>query len=242
MPSPTTALQLIRDGLSLTNAVGADQTLTADETAEGLRAFNDVLEIFSTRNLAVYGSVNQSLNTVIGQSVYTVGTGGDWNVDRPVRISDDGYSVVNTVSFPLVSMTQDEYNAIAFKGQTQDFPTRYLYVNDFPLGRLTVFPVPSAVTPLTFSVDRILTSVASAGTTISFPPGYAMVFVYKLAIMLAPRFGKKISSYPEIVQIANDSFADICRANKKTRLMSYGPDFGTNGSFGTPYSRFIAGY
>lgn len=236
MPSPTTALTIIRDALGLTNAVGVDQQLTTDETADCLRKFNDLLEIFSTRNLAVYGRANLTFNTVVGQSVYTVGTGGNWNIVRPVRIVDPGYSVISSTSYPIVSMTQDEYDSIVFKGQTQDYPSRYLYVNDFPLGLLTVFPVPSAVTPITLPVDRVLSAISSAGATISFPPGYAMVFQYKLAIMLAPVFGKKITAYPDIVKIANDSFADIARANKKVRLMRF-----DTAPIGTPYQRFMAG-
>lgn len=220
MPSPTTALTLIRGALGLVNAVGVDQTLTASETDDGLSAFNDLLEIFSTRNLAVYGTANQTFNTISGQAVYTIGVGGNWSAARPERISG-GYSVVNDVSFPITSMTQEEYNAIAFKGQTQTFPFRYLYVNDYPLGLVTLYPTPSAVTPITWTMDRVLSAVSSAGTTLSFPPGYAMVFKYKLAVMLAPMFGKKIRDYPDVVQIANESFADISRANKKRRLMSF---------------------
>lgn len=237
MPSPTTALQIIEDALGLTNAVGTDQQLTTDEISDCLRKFNDLLEIFSTRTLGVYGQANQTFNTVVGQSVYTVGTGGNWNITRPVRIVDPGYSVTNTVSYPLESMTQEEYDAIAFKAQTQDFPTRYLYVNDYPLGLLTLFPVPSAVVPITLPIDRLLTSISSAAATITYPPGYSMVFQYKLAIMLAPMFGKKIRDYPDIVQIANDSFADIARANKKVRLMRF-----DSAPTGTPFQRFMAGY
>lgn len=225
MPSPTTALEIIEDALGLTNAVGVDQTLTADETSDCLRAFNDLLEIFSTRNLAVYGQANQSLNTVIGQAVYTVGTGGNWNIVRPVRINDPAYSTINGATLPLVSITQEEYNLLAVHGQTQDYPIYYLYVNEFPLGLLTLWPTPSAVTPVTFSIDRILTAIASPGAAVSFPPGYAMVFKYKLGIMLAPMFGKKITQYPDVIQIANDSFADICRANKKRRVQQFDPAF-----------------
>lgn len=241
MPSPTTAGTIIGDALGLMNAVGVDQTLTADELADGLRAFNDLLEIFSTKNLAVYGQAEQTFNTVVGQSVYTVGTGGNWNTARPARIADAGYSVINGSSFPLTSMTQDEYNAISYKAQTQDYPNRYLYVNDSPLGLLTLFPVPSAVTPVTLPLDRVLTAIASAGDAVSFPPGYAMVFKYKLGIMLAPLFGKKISNYPDVVQIANESFADICRLNRRARLLAYDPALGQPyGGYGL--GRFLGGY
>lgn len=241
MPSPTTAETIIEDALGLTNAVGVDQTLTADEVSDSLRAFNDLLEIFSVNNLAVYGQADQTFNTVANQAVYTIGTGGNWNTTRPVRINQPAYSVINSVSFPCLSMTQEEYNSIAVKGQTQAYPERYLYVNDFPLGLVTLWPVPNAVTPLTLSIDRLLTAISSAGAAISFPPGYAMVFKYKLAIMLAPMFGKKIRDYPDVVAIATSSFADICRANKTLRLMTYDPALGGNMAGASTLARFLGG-
>jgi hypothetical protein len=239
MPSPTTALEIIRGALNLTNAVGTDQTLTAAETSDSLSIFNDLLEIFNTRKLAVYGAVNQTFNTVAAQATYTIGTGGNWNAMRPVRIDDPAYAVVNGASFPVYSMTQAEYNLITVKTQQQEFPYRYLFVNSFPLGNITLWPVPSGVVPITFSIDTQLTAITSAGATISYPPGYAMAFRYKLAIMLAPLFGKKIRDYPDIVAIANESFADICRVNKTLTLSQY--PYGLNR--GNPnYQDFIAGY
>lgn len=238
MPSPTTALEIIRGSLGLSNAVGADQQLTALETSDSLAVFNDLLEIFNTKNLAVYGAANQTFNTVIGQAVYTIGTGGDWNTTRPVRINDPAYAVVNGSSYPFYSMTQAEYNQITVKTQTQQFPYRYLYVNAFPLGLVTLWPVPSAVTALTFSIDGQLTAISSVGTTISFPPGYANAFRYKLGVMLMPYFGKKAVDFPDIVQIANDSFADICRANKKLTMMQYPYGLAQNNP---NYQDFIAG-
>lgn len=221
MPSPTTALDIIRGALNLTNAVGVDQTLTADEVSDGLEVFNDLLEIFNTRNLSVFGSANQTFNTIAGQAVYTIGAGGDWSTVRPVRINDPAYVVINNTSYPVYSMTQAEYNAIPVKTQPQPFPYRYLYVNYFPLALVTLWPVPSQVAPITFSIDNQLAAVTNASTAISFPPGYAMVFKYKLAVMLAPLFGRKMTAYPDVMKIANESFADICRANKTLTLMDY---------------------
>lgn len=236
MPSPITALTLIEDALGLTNAVGVDQTLTSDETSDCLRKLNDLVEIFSTENLAVYGQANQTFNTVVGQAVYTIGTGGNWNTTRPVRINDPCYSTYQGSTFPLVSITQGEYNLILLKTQTQEFPDFYLYVNEYPLGLVTLWPVPSAVVPVTLSIDRVLSQVATSATSLSFPPGYAMAFTYKLAVMLAPMFGKKITDYPDVQKIANDSFASIKRANKKQRVMTVDPMYSDfSSSYGTPY-------
>lgn len=242
MPSPTTALQLIRDGLGLTNSVGVDQTLTADETADGLRVLNDLMEDWSTQSLAVWGQANQTFNTIANQAVYTIGTSGaDWTATaRPVGISDPAYSVINSVTFPCISIGQDEYNRIAVKGQTQQFPDFYLFVNDFPLGRITLWPVPSAVTPITFSIDRVLAQVAAAGTTLSFPPGYAKAFKYALGVELAPIFGKSIRNYPDVLDIARSTFAHIKRVNSKKRTMVVDPAYSTNNSYS--YQDYMRGF
>lgn len=216
----------MRDALALTNAVGVDQTLTADETSDCLRVLNDEVEDWSTQNMAVYGLSNQTFNTVIGQSVYTIGPAGSWNTNRPVRINDPAYSVYGGTTFPLTSITQAEYNLLAVKTQTQEFPDYYLYVNEWPLGVVTLWPVPSAVTPVTFSIDLQIDSVPTAATVLSFPPGYMKAFRYRLAVQYAPMFGKRISNYPEIVAIAQESFANIKRANKKLHLLTFGSEWG----------------
>lgn len=232
MPSPTTPLQMIRDGLALTNAIGTDQTLTTDEAALGLRVYNDILENWSTQNLFVWGTANQTFNTVAGQAVYTIGTGGNWNTDRPVNINDYAYATINGVTFPFTSIDQQQYNRIAFKAQAQEFPYYFLYVNDFPLGLVTLWPVPNAVTPLTFSIDRLLTAVASVGTTVSYPPGYAKAFKYALAVELAPYFGKSIAQYPDVMKTALDSFSDIKRANQTLASMPISRNFSDAGLYG----------
>jgi hypothetical protein len=228
----STALQLIRDALGLTGAVGVDQTLTADETSDGLRVLNQLMEDWSTQNLAVYGQANLPFNTVVGQSVYTIGTGGNWATTRPVRINAPAYSVYQGVSFPCLPMIQAEYNLIPDKTQTQDFPDYYLYVNDAPLGLVTLYPVPSSIVPVTFSIDRVLTEASTAATVLSLPPGYLKALRYALAIELAPWFGKKILNYPEIVKMAATSFANIKRANRTLSLMRVDPAYGDGYSGG----------
>lgn len=227
MPSPTTVLQIARDGLSLTNAVGSDQILTADEAAEVLRVFNDLVEDWSTQDMAVYGQANQTFNTVAGQKVYTIGVGGNWVTTTPVvRINDPAYSTISGVTFVCTSMTQGEYNSIAYKDQPQQFAYRYLFVNEYPLGLITLYPVPNAVTAMTFSIDQVLTKATTVGQTITFPLGYAKAFKYALGVEMAPVFGKRITNYPDVVAIARETFANIKRTNKRARVMVIDPAYG----------------
>lgn len=233
MPSPTTALQIIEDALGLCNCVGVDQTPTADEVSDSLRAFNDLLEDWSTQNLAVWGNANQTFPTVAGQATYTIGPAGNWNTTRPANISDPAYSTIQGVTFPCISITQDAYNRIAVKAQPQQYPNFYLYVNDYPLGLVTLWPVPNAVTPITFSIDRLLTQITSAAAAITFPPGYAKAFKYCLGVELAPLFGKKIANYPDVVAIYKETFGNVKRSNNKQRTMTFDPAYGDS-TYGAP--------
>lgn len=237
MPSPTTALTLIEDALGLTNSVGVDQTLTADEVSDCLRVFNDVLEDWSTQKLAVYGQANQSFNTVANQALYTIGAGGNWNTVRPVRIQEPAYATISGVSFPYTPITQADYNLIGYKtqgGGGTDSPQFYLYVNEYPLGLVTLWPVPSAIFAITFSIDRTLTAVANAATSISFPPGYAKAFKYTMAVELSPLFGKKISNYPDVLAIQKETFGNIKRANQEPPLLQYDSALLSTPSYGYP--------
>lgn len=223
MPSPTTALQLIEDALGLTNAVGVDQTLTTDEVSDSLRVFNDILEDWSTQSLAVYSTVTQQFSTVATQASYTIGIGGNWNTTRPVRINPPIACTYQGVDFVVTDMSQADYDTIGFKTQPNIVPMWYLYVNSFPLGTITFWPVPSQIVTMTLDIDNVLSAVSNAATQISFPPGYAKAFKYCLGVELAPVFGKKISNYPDVLGIYKQSFANIKRANNKPQELSYDP-------------------
>lgn len=224
MPSPTTAIKIIRGALGVTNSVGVDQVLTADETALGVEVFNDILEQWSTDSLSLWGQADQTFMTVPGQKTYAIGPTGDWVGDRPVNISEDAYTVLpvgdaTPTSFVCSSLSRQQYNDIAVKDQQNNFAMRYWYTADFPNGTLILWPVPSVAAPFTFSSSRILTPITNAGAIISFPPGYAKAFKWVLAVELAPYFGKQASD--DVKSIARDAYASIKRANKEAAILQF---------------------
>lgn len=219
MPSPTTAGALVQSSLRLIGAIATGETPTAAELTDGLSAFNDLLELLSTSNLAVYGSAVEVFPTVGGQGVYTIGPGGNWATTRPVRIQGDAVCTYQGVDFPVPQWGQGEYDAVALKTQQQPIVERLLYVNDSPLGRITLWPVPSQVVNITINTDRILTAVTDTSTAVSMPPGYTLMFKHLLAPMLAPDYG--ITVDPNIIAIGTSALAAIKRANKTKREMSF---------------------
>lgn len=219
MPSPTTAGALITSSLRLIGAIATGETPTAAELNDGINVLNDLLENWSTQNLAMYGSAVETFPTVGGQAVYTIGPAGNWNTVRPIRISGDPYCNFNGVDFPIDPIGQDEYDAIGLKTQQQPIVEKLLYVNTNPLGLITLWPVPSGIVNITINTDRVLTAVIDQSTAMIFPPGYMLPMRYALGILLAPDYVRAIT--PEVSGVAQTSFAALKRANKVRRVMTF---------------------
>lgn len=215
----TTALDLIRRGLNLTNAVGVDQTLTALETSDCLAKFNGMADSWNADSLAVYNTNYQTFNTVAGQASYTIGPTGNWVTTRPASIMSPAFCTYQGLDFPMWSMTQEQYNTISLKTQQQQIIERFLYINDITDGIVVLWPVPAAVTPVSFNFQTLLTGPATAATTIAFPPGYEEAFEYNLAVRLAPLFGKVASA--DVQQMAKESFALVKKSNRTSPTMFY---------------------
>lgn len=226
MPSPITALELIKSSLRLIGVIAYAETPTAEEANDALLTLNDLLETWSTERLSVYGAANESFVTVAGLATYTIGPGGNWNTTRPVRISG-AYCTFGGVDFGIREWGQEQYNGVRLKTQQQDIVERYLFINDLPLGRVTLWPVPSSIMPIVLSTDRVLTAAAALATSLSFPPGYALALKHALAIMLAPEYGATIGA--EIAQVAKESKANIKRANREPRRMTFDSMLTTDG-------------
>lgn len=219
MPSGVTAGVLVKSAMRLGGAIATGETPTPDELTDGLAAFNDLLENWSTQNLAVFGNAVESFPTVVGQAVYTIGPGGNWNTVRPIRINDNSYCTFQGVDFPVGRIGQDEYNLIALKTQQQPIIEKLLYVNENPLGKITLWPVPAQIVTISLDSDRVLTSVADTATVISMPPGYLLAMKHALWILMAPDYGRTIPD--AVLNVAQSSFAAIKRANKVKRVARF---------------------
>lgn len=218
MPSPIPVPTLIASSMRLIGAIASGEDPTPEEIDDALLTLNDLLENWSTEKLSVWGAVNESFSLVQGQATYTIGTGGDFNTNRPVYVNG-GYTTVNSVDTPVHSMTQGEYNLITLKSLQNTCVERMLYVNDFPLGRLTFWPVPSASVMVTLSLSRLLSYPVTALDSLTGPPGFLKALRYALAIELAPEFGTEASE--TVILVAADAKADYKKSNMTDVVARY---------------------
>lgn len=222
MPSPIVVSDLLSSAARLAGVLADGETLTPSEYTDCVRVLNDMLENWSTEKLSVYGAQNQSFNTVAAQATYTIGSGGNFNTQRPTLGIIAAYCTLG-VDYPIEVVDQNRWNMIGLKSQG-GIPEKLLYVGDFPLGRISLWPVPSEVMPLVLTMARTLTFPVALADVLSGPPGMMKALRTCLAVEICPEFGASAS--PELVVIATDAKADYKRANQQSVLPVAGYDAG----------------
>lgn len=213
-----TALELLTDSLRKLGVLSANETPRAFQANQALAVLNDLLEAWSTESLSVWGIVPQAFNTVVGKASYTIGPGGDWNTARPVRIGDPATCTYQGVDTPVYEIDQASYGLIPIKTLQAAIVQRYRYINDNPLGVITLYPVPAAVVPITLRIERVLTAIPTLQTVLVFPPGYKRALTAALAVELGPEYN--IEASDTVKAVARNGKADLRRANVQRRVVN----------------------
>lgn len=208
-------LQLIQEG----------EVPTASQSAAVFSKGNDWLDMLATQSLTPY-AIARTTWTITSATSYTVGTGGDISVARPVNpqaITNIGYSNANFS--PAIELqvgppiTDDIYASLAIKSYSSPYPVCFYYRPTFPLGTLIPWPIPSAslLTGVMYT-QSALAEFTSPSQTISLPPGYRRYCRGSFAREIAPLFGATLSE--ELKEIIRDGEASVKRANIRLRDMT----------------------
>ena len=145
-PLPTTPSDIINLALKTANVIGVGQTPLAQDTNDCFNQLNMMMAQWQRRRYMVYNLVTVGLQAT-GALTYSVGTGGDFNITRPVKLESAFFRMnKNTplpVDYPLeVLRAQEDYNRISIKNLNA-FPQYAYYNTGFPLGELYIWPVPN---------------------------------------------------------------------------------------------------
>src|SRR5437899_828707 len=143
-----TALTLISRALRLIGAFAAGEAIPAADAQDALAVLNDLLDAWRLEALLVYAIDRDVFALSAGVSAYTIGTGGTWNTSRPVRIEQAFFqdtTVSPVLELPMTILTDQEYESIRVKGTSSTWPLALYYDQNYPLGTVTLYPVPSRV-------------------------------------------------------------------------------------------------
>lgn len=206
----TTAQTIIDRAMRLIGALESGESPTADETADALIALNQMIDSWRNDRLIAYKLTNHTLTLVNGDNTYTIGSGGDINTTRPVKI-DSAFVTEGGIDYPVEIIGKSAFDAISDKTTQSNLPSRLYYDPAYPTANIKLYPTPSTANVLTVSVWEPIGTFATAATSISLPPGYERALTYNLACEIAPEFQQPVP--PKVEQNAIDSLAAIKRIN-----------------------------
>lgn len=207
----TTALDLIKSSLRKIHVLGTGATLPNEEAADALSALNNMLASWSVEGDLVFTETIETFNLTNGQYEYTIGTGGDFNTVRPIKIVS-AYVTQDSTDYPLKPMDWKQYSELSDK-DLESIPDRFYYNADYPLGKIRLFPAPTGVTSITVYSEKPLSSLPTLTTVISLPSEYEAAIIYNLAIWLAPEYEREASM--DVRDIAQETKAVVMAQNNR---------------------------
>jgi hypothetical protein len=213
MPS---ALEIVTRAMKIAGALGQNETPSSSEASDGLISLNDMLSSWDTDETYIFTIDSDVFNLTTGVTTYTIGTGGDFNTDRPV-IFDSVVANLNGISYPLKQLNAQDYADIAYKANSTGIPEFYYCDFAFPLATIYLYGAPSSGLTLTIGKTQRLTQFADLTTQYQFPPGYNRLLNYGLAMEIAPDYGMTLT--PEAQFIASESKANVRNRNLPEPVM-----------------------
>lgn len=188
---------------------------SSDNRDKGLLALNNMLRLLGAQKLVIHEIVNESFTLTIGTSAYTIGSGGDFNTVRPVRIVDAWIRDSNNVDHPVEMMTRERYNDISLK-TVETRPSKLYYATEYSLGKIHFNTEPDKAETLYLDSWKPLTTLTNLATTVDLPPEYEEFLILNLSVRIAPEYS--VVMIPTVYQDAKEAKRVIKSLNVQPML------------------------
>ncbi len=233
MSVSTTAGTIINGSLKLIGVLSEGETANAEQSADAFARLNDIVDGLGVQRFSMLTRSRTVFTPIANQSTYTIGpSGADWTAPRPVTVEAAGLILTSsnpTVEIPLTLLSDDQYAMIGIKALTSTLPTELYYNPTIASGWGSVFlwPTPTtAANTIALYVPVAVTQFTNLSTTVILAPMYAKALRYRLALELAPEFGRELSA--AIIAIAQESWAQIKAVNVHLSDLTVDPALAIN--------------
>lgn len=214
-----TVRDLIYGSLRLAGILAEGEVPSSETANDSLLAFNQMVDSWNTERLSVFSTMDQTFTWPANFITQTLGPSGDFVGQRPVQLDESTYFIgPNNLSYPVQFINEEQYNGIALKSSTSNFPQVIWVNNDYPNISMSIYPKPTQALEWHFISVRPLDSNTTLDTELMIPPGYLRAFRFNLACELCTEFG--IEPPLNVQKIADVAKATIKRINNPNDLMS----------------------
>ncbi len=224
------ATDFIKSSLRLVGALRSGMNLSGGELTDCQQVLNDMLDAFSVERVLIpaetvqsFDQNQKSLALVGGQQAYKIGNvngNEDFPITRPARISRISvfYSASQSTpaEVPMEMYDSLQWQSIANKTTTSLLP-QVCFVDEsnavFPDMIAYFWPVPTQANPVTLYLWGVLQQFADLTAKFIFPPAYAEMLRYNLAVRLAAEFPCDMTKFPLVKELASSSYGRVTGIN-----------------------------
>lgn len=223
-----TAQTLINSALRQLGVYESAETLSADDSVVALESLNQMIDSWGLARNRLYTERNEIFSLTAGKTEYTIGEGADFDTVRPVRILNcfvrDDSSGTN-IDYRVKIISNILYQKIGTKNVTSSYPDHMMYLPEYPIGKVFVYPEPINSWSLGLTMYDELQGDLKLSTTLSYPPGYLRYLKLALAVEIAPEFGVPVSN--ELVSRLRDAKVSVERMNLRVPTLEVKLPYGT---------------
>jgi hypothetical protein len=184
-------------------------TLTSAEQTAYLAVLNTMLESWTTERLLIYEIIEEAFALIIGSSAYTIGSGGNFNTTRPVKLEDTCFINYLSHIYQVNILSERNFSALQTVGLS-GMPRNLYFDISLPLATIYFDYKPDITYDFHLKSLKQLQTFAAITDTVSLPLGYQRAIESNLAMELAPGL---TSVSPETARIAKESKAAVRTLN-----------------------------
>ncbi len=188
---------------------------TTQQSTDGLQDLQNMLSSWSAEGLIVPYYTTENFTLTAGQAIYTIGSGGDLNTVRPLKIINAFIRISNDDHPVGVNMTQAQFNSIVSKDM-ETRPRRLYYDPQYPLGKIKFNREAEIAYDFHLISEKPLINPSALTTTFSIPQEFNEPLIYNLAVKIAPDNDNKLP--PEVFLAAITGKETLERYNAVDKL------------------------
>lgn len=212
-----TAQDIVATSLRRINAIAPGENPTGPEAAAGLECLNDMVDSWQTERLMLFAVVRQEFYKP-PQPTYTVGSGADFDIPRPMRIDRFACILLNNpnqpLELPMQKIDEAMWRMIPVKQIPSTVPRAVYDDNAFPWRTLWLWPQPSVQVGIVLYYWGSVSKFQDLATDYEFPQGYADALKLNLPLRLSMEFGGFVP--PTLPALAQQAIAKVKSVNQDT--------------------------
>lgn len=210
----TTPVELINLALKQVGVLGVGQTAAAEDIQDAFKMLNMMLAQWAVKRNIIHQILDTGVPTT-GQQTYTVGPGGDFNINRPSRLF--GVYARQLATIPIdypMQLLQSMTDYVRISAKTiESMPNSAYYDPQYPLGVLHVYPVAITGYEIHLLTLAPLAAFETPYDDINLPAEYEEALMWNLAGRLFTMYGMEPTQ--TVIKLASASLATVRMANSQ---------------------------